>query len=126
MSGAKLMTDISRRDGGGGGGWRLRCQALRMRHSFSGQFKSWSIQGCKDIVSLMLEWIVLQTSCQVLIADLKVRLFLSFHIFYKMNPGNNCQILLRMGDLKIELHHPAIDSRRPVWFLSAVLMRLAL
>jgi hypothetical protein len=74
----------------------------------------------------MLEWIVFQTSCQVLVVDLKVRMFLSFQIFQRMNTGNSCQILLRMGDWKIELRHPAIVSRRPVRFLSVVLMRLAL
>jgi hypothetical protein len=72
-----------------GRGGRLSCQELRMRHSFIGQFKSCSVQGCKKIVSLIFEWIVVQTSCQFLKDDLKIRRFRSFQICQRMKPGKS-------------------------------------
>jgi hypothetical protein len=81
-----------------GRGGRLSCQELRMRHSFIRKFKSCSVQGCKKIVSLILEWIVVKTSYQFLKDDLKIRRFHSFQICQRMKPSKSCQILLSMGD----------------------------
>jgi hypothetical protein len=54
----------------------------------------------QEIVSLILEWIVVQTSCQFWEADLKIRRFLSFQIFQRMKPGKKLPNSVEDGGLK--------------------------